>query len=70
MYGGTVTLQVVLATERALAATVRAHILLNSLRIVSVHVCLQVERTGKRWQEERLRQSTRFPTTDTYHDHS
>ena len=47
MYSGTVALEIMLATERALAATMRANVLFYSLWIVSIHVCLQIEGTGK-----------------------
>jgi hypothetical protein len=47
MNGRTVTLEIMLATERTPAATVWAHILLYSLWVVGVHMRLQVERTGK-----------------------
>jgi hypothetical protein len=48
MYGRTMTLEIVFATERTLAATVWAHILLYSLWVMSVHMRFQVERTRKR----------------------
>jgi hypothetical protein len=47
MYSGTMALEIVLATEWALAATMRAHVLFYSLWVVSIHVCLQIEGTGK-----------------------
>jgi hypothetical protein len=41
------TLEIVFATERTLAATVWAYILFYSLWVVSVHMRLEVERTRK-----------------------
>ena len=48
MYSCTVPLEVVFAAERAFTTTMRAHILLHSVWVVSVHVCLEIERTRKR----------------------
>jgi len=47
MYSRLVTLKVMLAAERPFATAVRTHVLLNSLWIMGIHVCFQVERTRK-----------------------
>lgn len=47
MYSGPVSLEVVLAAERALAATVGTHKWFCSLRIVCIQVSLEVECTCK-----------------------
>jgi len=43
VYGCTVALKVVFSTEWTLAASVWAHILLDSLWVVGLHMCLEVE---------------------------
>jgi len=47
MNSGPMTLQVMFATERALAATVRTYKWLCSLRVVCIHMSLEVKGTCK-----------------------
>jgi hypothetical protein len=66
MYSRPVTLKVMLAAEGAFATAVRTHILFDSLWIMGVHVCFQVERTRKGAIAVRTLMGSTVPRVDMF----